>query len=417
MPTGNDTAVVRSGEAKIAQDFGGVIKVETAGTFRVTASVSAPDVRLQGGTLRSYTSTPLFTLTTVLTAEKASTVNVGSAGTSVFQIAGTLQGSGDLTKTGIGVLQITAASANYKGMWYIKEGVLQVSSASGLGLCGAVAESSSTINIATASATNTITLKTGAKIDLGADLTVQSAVLGSTNLAAGKYNAAEFPGFITGTGSLIVAQNLMQPSSPNKGSITLTAGSGSSYSWYNGTNLAGSSAAYTPAVSGIYTLLATNQAGCTATSSPIYVQVIPLETGWNLISANLRPADSSIAVLFKGLDVQEIKSMDAFWQKNQQPMLNSQKTITIGNGYLVRMNTAGTLSISGIPVSDTQTFSQANPSWQIIGCPYQNQTPFSSIFNTSNCSVIKNFSGFWAPSGTTSSLSGFDPGKAYFMKK
>ena len=80
------------------------------------------------------------------------------------------------------------------------------------------------------------------------------------------------------------------------------------------------------------------------------------------------------------------------------------------------MNTAGTLSIAGT-VPAFPTVPTLISGWQLIGCPYQTATPFSSVFNSSNSSTIKSFDGFWIPNGTTNSIQNFEPGKGYFIEK
>jgi hypothetical protein len=164
--------------------------------------------------------------------------------------------------------------------------------------------------------------------------------------------------------------------------------------------------------------------GCESTRAQINVEVtssqvtqsIILNSGWNLISINIHPADSSIATLFNGLDVQEIKNMDSFWLKGQADVFNSLKTITPSNGYLVNMNIAGTLTVTGTTVETPNLGVSATTGWNIIGCPYQIATLFSSDFNSNNCSLIKNFEGFWIPNGTTNSIENMEPGEGFFIK-
>jgi len=146
-------------------------------------------------------------------------------------------------------------------------------------------------------------------------------------------------------------------------------------------------------------------------------QTIALASGWNLISTNVRPVDSAIVTIFKGLSVVEIKNMDAFWRTGQNDAFNSLKTITPGNGYFVKMNNTETLTIAGIPMSTLAYSPISTSSWTLIGCPFQSATPFSDNFNLSNCSVIKNFSGFWKPGGTINSIESFEPGKGYYIRK
>lgn len=149
----------------------------------------------------------------------------------------------------------------------------------------------------------------------------------------------------------------------------------------------------------------------------IAAQTIALKAGWNLISVNVIAADNSITTLFNGLDVQEIKTADAFWRKGQNEMLNSLKTITAGDGYLVNMNVAGIMTLTGSPLTINNLPLTIKNGWQLIGCPYQIATPFSTNFNSSNCQLIKNFEGFWEPNGTQNSIENLEIGKGYFLRK
>jgi len=148
----------------------------------------------------------------------------------------------------------------------------------------------------------------------------------------------------------------------------------------------------------------------------VKTQTIALKKGWNLISTNIVPVDSTIATLFSGLDVQEIKTMDAFWRKGQNAIFNKLTTINTGNGYLVNMNVAGNVTINGLSLTNVVYPQTIKTGWQLIGCPFQTNTALSSYFNTTNCASIKNFDGFWIPGGTTNSISNLDLGKGYFLK-
>ncbi|HPH15585.1 MAG TPA: hypothetical protein PK029_00315 [Bacteroidales bacterium] len=157
------------------------------------------------------------------------------------------------------------------------------------------------------------------------------------------------------------------------------------------------------------------------TSSVVPVsQTIQLEAGWNLISTNVHPTDSSIATVFTGLQVQQIKNADVFWKLGQAAELNKLTHIQAGMGYLVLMNTAGSLTISGIPC--TSVVQYAPTGWQLIGYPCTGVLPYAPIpisnyFNVTNCEIIKNFDGFWEPGGTANSITNFEQGKGYFLKK
>lgn len=412
-----DTAIIRTGEVKVATDILPVIKVETYGIFRLTDSISVSDIRLQGGVLKSYTGTPVFILTSTISVEQSSTILAGSLSTSFLYLNGTVKGTGNLTKTGIGILRLNTSATSYTGIWIVSEGSLQLRNSNGLGLCGVEVDSSAILDIETSASTNALVLKPYAKLNLDANLTVQMAIFGDENLTAGTYTASSHPTFITGTGTLTVAKSILTASSPLNGTITLTAGSANSYLWSNGTETVGTSLSYSPSVTGIYSVEITNSAGCSITSVPKALQTIDLIKGWNLISTNINTPDSSIATIFNGIDVQEIKNMDAFWRKGQNSIFNSLSKFSAGKGYLVQMNSDGKLSIFGSILKTPKIIiSSTTKGWSLIGCPFQYLAPFSDYFNSTNCSIIKNFDGFWIPDGTANSIQNIEPNKGYFLK-
>jgi hypothetical protein len=173
--------------------------------------------------------------------------------------------------------------------------------------------------------------------------------------------------------------------------------------WYKWKITAGNSCARTPVKAIV--------SGSTANSQSIY-----LNQGWNLISTNIDATNNTVESIFTGLDVEEIKNANGFWKKGQNSALNSLKTISAGNGYLVKMNVAGTLIIAGTPV-ESPNLGVSTAGWNMIGCSYQTANPFSNFFNATNTQVIKNFDGFWIPNDPLSSITDLLPGKGYYIKK
>jgi len=195
------------------------------------------------------------------------------------------------------------------------------------------------------------------------------------------------------------------------------------WSWKGPQNF--SSAIRTPVISNItmpqsgnYIVNYIDSNGCSSSQtfqiSVMKKQSIGLNAGWNLISTNVYPTDSSIATLFAGLDVQEIKTMNSFWRKGQNTAFNSLKALTSGQGYLIYMNAAGTLSLSGF--QNLQGLPPIKSGWNLIGCPYQTATALSSIFTSTNTNIVKDFDGYWIPNGTTNSITTLNPGTGYFVK-
>jgi len=146
------------------------------------------------------------------------------------------------------------------------------------------------------------------------------------------------------------------------------------------------------------------------------IQTIELQPGWNLMSINVHPADSTVEGLFGGKDAIEIKSQDSFWKLGLPPYLNSLQTITPGQGYLVKMENGGMLVVPGLMVDASTHQQNSVPGWNLMGVSYQAPTPFSSLFDDENCQIIKNFDGFWKPDESIYSIDSLEPGKAYFFK-
>ncbi|MCK9561371.1 MAG: endo-1,4-beta-xylanase [Bacteroidales bacterium] len=211
---------------------------------------------------------------------------------------------------------------------------------------------------------------------------------------------------------------------------------GTAVLWYNSANAGtGTPVAPKPATTTIgthYWYASQTVLGCESARAPIEIiitepivtQTISLQAGWNLISISIECVGeaSKISSIFKGLPVQMIKNADGFWRASQANELNSLQSIESGKGYLVYMNTAGTLEISGkLAVTPLQATS-LHKGWNMIGYPCMggeslNPEPISNYFNTTNCEIVKNFDGFWQPNGSTNSIYNFESGKGYFVLK
>lgn len=148
-------------------------------------------------------------------------------------------------------------------------------------------------------------------------------------------------------------------------------------------------------------------------------QTIELAAGWNLVSINVCPTDSSIHTIFDNTDVQEIKNDDGFWIKNHATELQSLHYMQPAKGYLIYANSAHSIEITGALCD--RWFTNHITGWQLIGTPAQNSgvqhsIPFNENFTPNNTHIIKNFDGFWEPQGTLNSIYQFEPGKGYFIK-
>lgn len=425
LPSSIDTAVVRTGEVRIAKmTIQSPVIIEPNGILRLTDSCIVNTLFLEGGILKAHTSTPCFRLISTIKAVVPSTIWCGSAAATVFELQGSIYGSANISKTNVGVLKIMASGDSLKGKWLLKEGTLQAMSASALGLCGVVAESATKLDIKTDVSTYSLVLKTGAILNLDADLTVDAAIIGDKNIPTGSYTAADFPNTITGTGTLNVQNSILEDELSYDGSIMLTSSSGETHQWFSGVTAVSTETSYRVTTSGTYSVESVSSEGCSVSAQPVALTVamtkdlsIVLQKGWNLISINVIPSDSTIETIFAGLDVLEVKSTNGFWRKNQNAVFNSLQKILPSCGYFVNMNSAATLSVKGLAVDNIYVIDSTITGWQLIGCPYQSATSFYSDFDVNNCQTIKNFEGFWIPGDASSSLLNAEPGKGYFLYK
>lgn len=141
---------------------------------------------------------------------------------------------------------------------------------------------------------------------------------------------------------------------------------------------------------------------------------IELRQGWNLMSINLHPSDSSIATLFSGLDVDLIKDDAAFWKKGVATPLQSLSALSAGKGYLVYMNKAGTLSVSGTPMHETNP--EKKSGWTLTGFPQQAECRIESLYDANTCQMLKNLNGTWERDESDNTIESVGPGDAYFIK-
>jgi len=145
-------------------------------------------------------------------------------------------------------------------------------------------------------------------------------------------------------------------------------------------------------------------------------QPILLNLGWNLISFYVSPTNKTIDTVFKSIltNIDEIKTFDGFWKNGQSSSLNSLKSIVDGEAYLVKASKATTLHILGtsIPLPHSTAIKTG---WNLVGNPLPSLQSISTKLTSLPIVTVKNFDGFWLPSGTLNSISNFEPGKGYFI--
>lgn len=528
IPSVIDTAYIRTGEVKIYDDISALVRIEPNGIFRMIGNYTVPAIELQGGTIKVYTSNKMYGLTSNIDVQQASTIWAGSLDTSVFWLEGTLRGSGDLTKTYTGILDLNVDATEFSGNWFINDGTFRVANSLSIGENTVTLSDVASIDIATTGVFIFNVILGNGSINLNNDLTVKKFSIAGSSLTPGTYTATDYPGIITGSGTLSVLGNrdctgledgtayydncgtcvggttgltaclptIFQAEAmcqfdgtvdtsnigfTGAGYVNTVNQIGSQATMYvaatdaetvklfvryangtetdrdvsillNGTEInpsfsmppTGSWTSYLSVQTDIQLYAGANKIEFIANtnggianldyfesySNAVFsncpqIQTIELNPGWNLVSTNLYPYTDSvnnneaclISNMFSGLDVQVIKTTEAYWRSDQPEIFNSLKTMEPAKGYLVYMNSSGMMTISGIPFPTTGFKFPADFGWNIIGCPYQSTTAFSAIFDETNCSEIKNFDGFWIPNDPMNSIQNMEIGKAYFCKQ
>jgi len=220
-------------------------------------------------------------------------------------------------------------------------------------------------------------------------------------------------------------------------SISLTAtavdadGTIASVKFYNGTTLLGTvttspyTYSWTSVAAGTYTItaVATDNAGGVTTSTAITVlinatQNISLSAGWNIISFNVQPINMAVTSVFSslGTNLTTVKNADGFYDPTQAAFQNSLINIENGKGYLVKVTTATTFSVTGSLVGTTSLSLKSG--WNLVGYPKQASGAITTILTGiwTTFTQMKDFNGFYIKSGTLNSLANMIPNSGYFIK-
>lgn len=141
------------------------------------------------------------------------------------------------------------------------------------------------------------------------------------------------------------------------------------------------------------------------------IDVIPLAPGWNLISTDLLPVDSTIEALISGLqpgNVQVVTGFNAdganFYDPSGLPFLNTLHHFQKGFGYWISVTTEDTLYVQGAPI-ETNYFKPMDSGWNLIAyLPQLSQAPQNYLepFISNGLEYVTGFDGeaqFYDPNG------------------
>jgi hypothetical protein len=150
----------------------------------------------------------------------------------------------------------------------------------------------------------------------------------------------------------------------------------------------------------------------TPTSPPSVT--IPLVSGWNLISFNLHPADTTISTILASASshvmlVYAWNASSAAWKKydpSSPPYANSLANLDESMGSWIEMSSADTLVVSGSAIGISNIALQTG--WNLVGYPSTTNLPLPDVFSLHG--VGSDFSLVYAyHAGETRQWEKFDP--------
>jgi len=149
-----------------------------------------------------------------------------------------------------------------------------------------------------------------------------------------------------------------------------------------------------------------------------------LNGGWNLVSLNVRPADSSIEVIFDPImdNLLKVKDIYSSYDPTLPPVYNTLHELEDGAGYYVKVTGITTLDIIGSPIDPTETPIDLNSGWNLIA--YVNQTAmdvedaFAVLINAGTLLKVKDIFSSYDPSlpSAYNTLVNMEPGKGYYVR-
>jgi len=210
--------------------FSGLVEID-AGTVNVkTTALDDATVTVNGGALSGVSSQGSMTLTTLnlnggklaggganwtlnttsFVAQAPSTVEVTNS-SRTLTLNDSIQGDALLTKTSVGVLQLSDDCSGFSGGWDVAAGRLRAAVASALGTGNVTVQPGAILELDNdASISNECGLfleeDTGSygRTQLDADPTVSYLSLDGVYQPAGVYDSSDFPTYLTGSGTLTV---------------------------------------------------------------------------------------------------------------------------------------------------------------------------------------------------------------------
>lgn len=154
------------------------------------------------------------------------------------------------------------------------------------------------------------------------------------------------------------------------------------------------------------------------TNSPVQItQTVPLNSGWNLASFNVAPADSSLSAVCTGIAgaLQQIKSPEGVYIPGNP--FNTLEYFTRGKAFSVQVSSNTNWPNYGIPIPLT-TLVTCNTGWNLIAYLPQTSQPVTGAMQSVSTWLLqlKGTDGAYIPNNPFSTLTNMYPGKGYWLK-
>lgn len=207
LPTAIDTAVIRTGEVQATSAIVCPVVVEPNGIFRMVGNFAVPSLILQGGALKVNSSNSAYGIAASVEVQKASTLVAGANAATVFNADLVFAGTGNLTKSSIGTLELQKSSPKFAGNWFVEAGTMTTEAVHAVGLGNVVVADSAALVSSVAgglAGCDSLVLRKGALLTLKAKDTVNFLVVGDSSVPAGDYTVSSLPSSLAGSGTLTV---------------------------------------------------------------------------------------------------------------------------------------------------------------------------------------------------------------------
>ncbi len=151
-------------------------------------------------------------------------------------------------------------------------------------------------------------------------------------------------------------------------------------------------------------------------------QTISLANGWNLISLDVHPTSMAPGSIFSTViaNLLQVKNLSQTYDPAMPSYLNTLSSLSDGQGYWVRMSSAGSLSLTAPAVNTTSTTIHLNTGWNLIGfAPQTSQATNTSLASIlSHVLQVKSLTQSYDPSlpSYLNTLTNLVPGKGYWAK-